>query len=281
MHRFVFKFFVCVLCLCASLMFAQATPADAKETINKDETLYLGAVRGFLWGASIETVLANEKGAFMKREDTTALGDGNDIELEITPLLTIEGEQDQAPLNEVETPTNQQSVTRLFFDDKVYGRYAIIAYEFLDNKLNRARIDIIQRSSDPQGWFDLMMDAQLDLTEKFGAPQSQNMIWRDETEKNYPPNWPAAMMAGDMDMTASWLGLAYPDVYARAPEGSYDTRVELILRTPELFRPQLSFLYEKEIGIKKAKPKGRVQDKSSISPVMPVVETNPLDLLIP
>jgi hypothetical protein len=65
-------------------------------------------------------------------------------------------------------------------------------------------MDIHERTSNSQEWITSFMDIQKDLTEKWGQPVSEDFIWHDELEKDFPDNWGIAVLRGDLEIIVKW-----------------------------------------------------------------------------
>lgn len=121
----------------------------------------------------------------------------------------------------------------LFYRDDVYDRESTIGYQFKNNKLHRIRIDIYEHYTDVQDWIALFMDMQRDLSKKWGTPLSEDFIWYNDYEKNFPDHWGAAVFKGDLEIVSAWA--------------DQETLVTATLKASEKYHPAISIVYEKRL----------------------------------
>lgn len=146
-------------------------------------------------------------------------------------------------------PLIRQEEDALFYAAELYKRESTIGYAFIDDKLSRIRIDIHQHYTNPQDWIDLLADVKLDLSEKWGEPLTEEFIWHDEKERNFPDNWGVAVMIGDLDIRMQW-------VHA-------ETVLTVTLKASEEMRPAIGILYEKHAVVERQKA-----EESEIDPLL-------------
>lgn len=118
----------------------------------------------------------------------------------------------------------------LFYSTKLYERQSTIGYQFIDNALSRIRIDIHERTANSQEWITSLMDIEKDLTEKWGKPVSEEFIWHDELEKDFPNNWGFAVLRGDLEIIIKW--------------SDTKTRVTAMLKSSRRLEPVITIIYE-------------------------------------
>lgn len=119
---------------------------------------------------------------------------------------------------------------KLFYSDTMYDRETTVGYQFEKDMLNRIRVDIHGRTPDPKDWITLFMDVKKDLDKKWNDPISEEFIWKDEKEKDYPDNWGLAVLTGDLIINTVW--------------SSDRTKVTATLKAAEKLSPVLTVVYE-------------------------------------
>ena len=118
----------------------------------------------------------------------------------------------------------------LFFLDEVWGERATIGYEFMDNKLYRAKIFIEKEYSNRQRPLDDLMRIRADLVKTYGEPVSEKFVWHNEREKNFPPAWGWAIFRSELEIIAQWQ--------------DEETLITAYLGSPKIFETELSVTYE-------------------------------------
>lgn len=92
----------------------------------------------------------------------------------------------------------------LLYLDYIRGLKSTIGYEFLDNKLWKARIFIEKEYVDQQNQLrDLMVIAE-DLTKRLGEPVKEEFRWVKDREKNFPDKWGWAIYRSELFVTLAW-----------------------------------------------------------------------------
>ncbi len=90
---------------------------------------------------------------------------------------------------------------RLFYLDYIQNMRSTIGYDFMDNKLWRARIFIEKKYYNTQERIRDLMKIRKDLVKRFGDPVDEAMVWYNNKEKNWPESWGWAVLRGEMMMT--------------------------------------------------------------------------------
>ncbi len=92
----------------------------------------------------------------------------------------------------------------LFYLDYIRGLKATIGYEFLNNKLWRARIFIEKKYTNMQHRLDDLLIIQADLTKRYGKPVKEEFKWVKATDKNFPESWGWAIYRSELFITVVW-----------------------------------------------------------------------------
>ncbi len=140
----------------------------------------------------------------------------------------------------------------LFYLDNIDGRKSTIGYEFDDNKLWRVKIFNEKEYVDMLGRIDDLMVTQQRLTEKFGPPVSEDLLWKDKKEQESPESWGWAVYRGELFFETIWR------------EGN--TQVNAYLGAETRYTPEMTVTYE-NIQTKQAlQAEKKKQDKILFQP---------------
>ncbi len=90
---------------------------------------------------------------------------------------------------------------RLFYLDYILEMRSTIGYDFMDDKLWRARVFIEKKYLDTQERLEDLMKIRKALVQRFGDPVDEQMVWHDNREKNWPDSWGWAVLRGELMMT--------------------------------------------------------------------------------
>lgn len=151
--------------------FAMLNAAQAQEDPvlpsyeTEDEILNQADVRGFVWGLPKDIIRAEEKSQFVEASEE------GDI---------------------------------LYYYDTIRGIRSSINYEFEKAKLRRVRIFSEKSYTFPQHRIDDLVKMKRDLDKRFGETIDQQLIWRDEREKDFPDMWGWAVLSGDLQLIMKW-----------------------------------------------------------------------------
>jgi len=117
----------------------------------------------------------------------------------------------------------------LFYVDDVFTFKSAIGYEFHNDKLWRAQIINEKYYFDPLERIPDIVTIQTLLEEKFGEPTSENFIWLNDTEKDFPQFWGWAIYRGELKISVIWE--------------FEDTQIKLNVDTPLKYKPKISVDY--------------------------------------
>ena len=188
------RLFIIYLLMCCC--FAFAYPAMAQEStpqINKemrDKILNEAHVRGFVWGLPRSVIKEQEAGNFVEEAE-----DGT-----------------------------------LFFVDRIDGIKSSITYEFVDDKLYRARVFSERTYTRPQDRINDLAKVKRYFDARFGAPIKEDFEWKSDRDKKFPNEWGWTVYRGELNITITWQ--------------DEETFVTAFLGSKKPFKPVLFFVYE-------------------------------------
>lgn len=151
-----------------------------------------------------------------KSEDKSFLGVFRGFVWGLPPTIILEHEQGTF-MGEEEG--------RLFYLDYIRGIKSTIGYEFLDNKLWRARIFIEKIYTNVQHRLDDLMTIRADLTKRYGAPVKEEFKWVKDTDKNFPESWGWAIYRSELFITIIWQDAETEVVAYLGAEKQYDPQM--------------------------------------------------------
>ena len=93
----------------------------------------------------------------------------------------------------------------LFYQDYYDDIKVTIGYEFVNNKLWRAKTFNEKYYFDPQERIEDMLYLEEALTRRLGEPESQDFRWVKDTEKNWPDKWGYAVWRSELFITIKWV----------------------------------------------------------------------------
>jgi len=95
----------------------------------------------------------------------------------------------------------------------------VIRYDFQGNKLWRIREYYSElHKPNPQMVMNMLIDVSNRLKSRYGAPQKEELIWKDRTYRNYPQFYARAYGMGDLTFRTTWEN----DVSVITLESYYD-----------------------------------------------------------
>lgn len=94
----------------------------------------------------------------------------------------------------------------LYFVEKAQGEMRrVIQYDFENEKLARIQTyypEYHEASPDPV--LDRIAAKTAEMSEVYGAPNRERLIWNDETYQYYPQFWGRALRRGDLRFESAW-----------------------------------------------------------------------------
>ncbi len=100
-------------------------------------------------------------------------------------------------------PSGEEENGLIYIDD-MWGFKSSIGYEFLSDRLWRIKIINEKRYADPTKRIPDIIAIQTALEEKFGQPTSENFIWLDDVEKDFPQYWGWALHRKELKINVIW-----------------------------------------------------------------------------
>lgn len=104
--------------------------------------------------------------------------------------------------------------TGMFFDEQGESLFYItmqgkqrllIRYDFSQNSLHYIKVEHVNpHNPDPKKVMDLLMDVQQSLTNKFGKPSEEEMVWVDPEYRNHPQFLSTAFASGHIIFRTKW-----------------------------------------------------------------------------
>jgi hypothetical protein len=93
----------------------------------------------------------------------------------------------------------------LFYSSELSGfGDVLIGYIFVEGKLVRASYVSEVRHTNSNAFIDDFIKIKSMLTDKYGKPESDNVVWLDDLYKDDPDNWGMAVSAGHLVYDAAW-----------------------------------------------------------------------------
>jgi len=93
----------------------------------------------------------------------------------------------------------------LFYSSELSGfGEVMIGYIFAQGKLVRTSYVSMVRHTNSNAFIDDFKTIESILTEKYGKPESDDVVWSDDLYKDDPDNWGMAVSAGHLVYEAVW-----------------------------------------------------------------------------
>ncbi|MCL5036950.1 MAG: hypothetical protein M1269_07545 [Chloroflexi bacterium] len=105
--------------------------------------------------------------------------------------------------NENMIPTLEDKDT-ISYSDKVSGLKAMLIFSFVNDKLTSAGYYFEEEHSNDNDHIDDYQKIGDLLTEKYGKPVKDEVIWKNDLFKNNPQNWGLAISAGQLVLKSKW-----------------------------------------------------------------------------
>lgn len=144
---------------------------NSKELIPEDEGSSKKNFRMTHWGMSKEQVKKVESSEFIKEQKG---------------LRVVKG------------------LILLIYKDNIAGLDCFIAYYFAENKLTRGRYLFKKKHSNKNLYISDFNNVKKQLTNKYGKPKYDNLIWINDLYKDDPSRYGMAVSKGDLKYVAKW-----------------------------------------------------------------------------
>ncbi|MEM6780378.1 MAG: hypothetical protein AAF569_00785 [Pseudomonadota bacterium] len=92
----------------------------------------------------------------------------------------------------------------LSYKGQDFGKDAFITYYFFDNKLGRIIVEYDYLRANPQDYLNDYIEFQSQLTELYGDPSSDDIVWRNDIYRNDPERWGIGVMMGGVQFSSLW-----------------------------------------------------------------------------
>jgi len=92
----------------------------------------------------------------------------------------------------------------LAYKGQAGGFECLIAYYFAENQLVEGRYVFMEKHSNRNLYIDDFKNIKNSLIEKYGKPEGDNVIWRDDLYKDNPSDWGMAICIGHLVFEATW-----------------------------------------------------------------------------
>lgn len=149
-----------------SRAFEEAFQKPAPEDIVDPELF--ADVRGFVWGLGRDLVRDNEFSEFLGANENVLVYRGKD------------------------------------FGFQAFLQYYFYGEPLRDGKLGRAEIIYNDMNSNPQDYLNDYIKVQDQISKIFGAPSSENIIWKDDRFQDDEEMWGVAAMMGQVQFLSIW-----------------------------------------------------------------------------
>lgn len=90
------------------------------------------------------------------------------------------------------------------YKTKVLQKDVLLAYIFADKKLVRAKYVLAERHSNKTDFIQDYKDFKKILTEKYGKPKREDVVWKDDFYKSDPSHWGMAVATGRLSYFSTW-----------------------------------------------------------------------------
>jgi hypothetical protein len=100
--------------------------------------------------------------------------------------------------------TDISTDTLLAYDTKVGGLRCLAGYVFINNKLVRGKYILTEKHANDNRYLDDYLSLKKLLTEKYGKPAEDEVLWQDNVYKNRPDSYGTAIGAERLSLFAVW-----------------------------------------------------------------------------
>lgn len=98
----------------------------------------------------------------------------------------------------------QTEKNMLAYRTNIIGKNVFIIYYFVHNKLFQARYALLDSHTNKNDFITDYNDFKKILTRKYGIPDQDRTIWRNDLYKNDPSNWGMAVIVGNLVYISNW-----------------------------------------------------------------------------
>ena len=99
---------------------------------------------------------------------------------------------------------NSEGLDIIQYSQKILNMDCMIGYIFADNKLAKAKYSFLAKHSDKSRYFQDFEKIGDILTQKYGKPEAEKMLWHNNAYRNDRSNWGMALGRGHLELNSRW-----------------------------------------------------------------------------
>lgn len=110
----------------------------------------------------------------------------------------------EAVLDAEELKPIDQDIETISYNTIILRKNVKLIYRFSENKLVAASYTLTDKYLNTRSYIESYYDFAKALTEKYGTPSNQEIVWLDDTYKNNPSKRNLALSAGHLQYHSNW-----------------------------------------------------------------------------